>query len=152
MRAILIYYTITNHTKQAVENISKGLEKREVEFEIFNVREIKYDRMDFSQYEILVIGSPTHMWGPTRKISDFIKNFTPDDLNNKRIGLVTCYAGFGGNRAINTMEKMIREKTSNIRVEKIAILAGAPGSLWTGPKASQKDVQKCIEIGERLGE
>ncbi len=152
MRAILIYYTITNHTKQAVENISKGLEKREVEFEIFNVREIKHNNIDFSQYEILVIGSPTHMWGPARKISDFIKNFTPDDLNNKRIGLVTCYAGVGGNRAIDIMEKMLKEKNSNIRVDKIAILAGAPGSLWTGPKASQKDVQKCIEIGERLGE
>ena len=152
MRAILIFYTITNHTKQAVEDISKGLEKSEVQFEILNVKEINYDKIDFSQYEILVIGSPTHMWGPARKISNFIKNLTPNDLENKRIGLVSCYAGFGGNRAINTMEKMLKEKNSNIRVEKIAILAGAPGSLWTGPNASKKDVQKCIEIGEKLGQ
>lgn len=152
MRAILIYYTITNHTKKAVEDISKGLKKREVEFEILNVKELNYDKIDFSQYEILVIGTPTHMWGPARKISDFIKKLNPNDLENKRIGLVTCYAGIGGNRAINRMEEMLKGKNTNITIEKIAILAGTPGSLWTGPSASQKDVQKCIEIGEKLGQ
>ena len=152
MKALLIFHTITGHTKQAVEDIAKGLEKKDINFEILNVKDIEQDKIDFNQYQILIIGTPTHVGGPARKISKFVDKLTPNDLENKRIGLVSCYALFGGNSTVNKLEKKLRKKSSNIQVEKIAVMAGAPGSLWKGPDASEKDVQKCVSLGEKLGE
>ena len=147
----MIYFTRTGHTKQAVEDISKGLEKKGVEFDILNVKDLKINDIPFSEYDILVIGSPTHAAGPARKITKFVKKLSAQHIENKRIGLVTCHAFFGGNQTLKRLENLLKNLNPDTKTENIIVTAGVPASLWKGPNASEKDVEKCIELGEKLG-
>ncbi|MHA1786359.1 MAG: flavodoxin family protein [Candidatus Helarchaeota archaeon] len=149
MRAILIYHTVTGHTLQAIKNISEGLKSMEVECEIEKVP-ISND-INLSEFQIIVIGTPTHAFGPARKISNFIKKLPANSLNNMRVGIVICFAGMGGSRTLKTLKKKLIEKGAKEPIEEVEVKAGVPLSIVKGPEASEKDQKRCIEMGRKLG-
>lgn len=149
MRALLVYHTITGHSKKAAEDVAQGLRKREVDINVKHAKEATSD--DVQACDIIVISTPTHVFGPASIISHFFSRLDEGDLEGKRIALLTCYAGMGGSSTLRILNNLVRKKGASGEFSRLAIRCGSPLSLVPGPDASPDDVQRCIEIGEELG-
>jgi flavodoxin len=147
-KALLIYYTISGHTKKGAENIREGMRNKGIEVTIKSV--VEFSPKDVESYEIVVFGSPTHRLLPATKIRDAIEMLDKDSLKGKRISAFVCMSMVGGDRALKRLEQMLREKGAENFTPGLVIRAGAPLSLVKGPDASPEDVKKCKALGESL--
>jgi flavodoxin len=147
-KALIIYYTVTGHTKKAAEDIGKGMKGKGIDVTIKSA--VDFSPKDVESYEIVVFGSPTHISRPATKIIDTIKMLDEHSLKGKCVSVFTCMSITGGDRALNRLEEMLKEKGAENFVPGLVIRAGVPLSLAKGPDASPEAVEKCEALGERL--
>ena len=69
-RAVVIYWSKTGNTKKVAFAIKEGLEGAEVEVAIITPEEA--GEIDFFDYDLVCIGSPSYMWHPPKPMVDFL--------------------------------------------------------------------------------
>ena len=153
MKALVVYFSKTGHTKQAALDIARGLESCGVECAVEAADNAKA-AADISEYQILAVGSPTYgnrrYRLPSRQVSDFLDSLSPGSLKGKTCGAFTVNASIGGKKLAGAMELALDKLGGNVVANSPVIKAGAPLSLWKGPDASPSDVSNCEEFGKRL--
>lgn len=151
MKALIVYHSKTGHTKQAAEDIAKGLEAEGVECVIREAA--KGVTEPVQEFEIVLVGSPTYgnrgYHKPARQVERFLDSLSPRGLEGKVCAAFTVHAAMGGGSVVSGTEKMLADRGGKVISGGPVIKAGAPLSLWKGPNASQADVQKCEEFGKR---
>jgi flavodoxin len=147
-KALIIYYTISGHTKKAAEDIGEGMRNKGIEVTIKST--VEFSPKDVEPHEIIVFGSPTHRLLPAKKIRDTIEMLDKNSLKGKCVSSFTCMSMMGGDRTLKSLEEMLREKGVKKIIPGVVIRAGAPLSLVKGPNASPEDVKKCKALGESL--
>jgi flavorubredoxin len=70
-KALIIYWSKTGNTKKVASAIKEGLEKAAVEVEIKKPQEAK--DVDYFNYDLICVGSPSYRWHPPKPLSDFLK-------------------------------------------------------------------------------
>ncbi|MDP8259790.1 MAG: flavodoxin domain-containing protein [Candidatus Gygaella obscura] len=75
-------------------------------------------RQDFSEYDLVVIGSPVWAFGPTPTVRAFLKNIS--GLNNKQAIVFVTSRRIGDQRALKEMESFLKEKGAQ-QIKQISI-------------------------------
>jgi flavodoxin len=146
-KALVVYHTKTGHTADAAEAIARGLESRRVATTIKRVSEV--DPSELSDYSMIAVGSPTRGAKPARVMKRFLRGLDKKSLKGKTATTFSSYAGFRGKATLRRMKKLLKKKKAKV-VPGVAFKAGAPLSLWRGPDASEKDVQRLEKLGSKL--
>jgi len=151
VKALIVYYSKTGHTKQAAEDIGRGMEGEGVECVIKGAAECDGG---VGEFEIVLIGSPTYgnrgYHKPARPLERFLDGLSPKGLEGKVCAAFTVNASMGGSSVVKGMEEMLAERGGKVISGGPVVKAGVPLSLWKGPNASESDVKECEEFGKKV--
>jgi menaquinone-dependent protoporphyrinogen IX oxidase len=156
MRAIILYYSKTGHTRDAAEDIAEGLRAGGVETDL---AEIRQGARGLETYDIVVIGSPCHAGsmralssGVAQPVQNFLASFQPGSLRGKRVGVFSVQSGYGADQTMWSLERIARQLGAEQVERGPVVSAGVPLSLWRGPDASPEDREKLRAFGRRLAQ
>ena len=71
-RAAIIYWSKTGNTKKVAFAIKEGLENAGVTVTVMRLEEA--EDIDFYDYDLVCIGSPSYQWHPPEPVTAFLKN------------------------------------------------------------------------------
>ena len=98
-------------------------------------------------YDVILIGSPNHIGGPTRGIKKFIDKLGKIGLGEKMGAVFDTYMGRDFNKAVRKREKRINEKVSGLKL----ITSGL--SIKVGEMKCpivEGELPKCKEFGKKI--
>ncbi len=147
-KALVTYVSKTGHTRQAAEDVARGLRMAGAAAVVKSLKDV--DRDELKNYSILAVGSPTHGGKPARVVRRFLKGLKRKDLKGTRAAGFSPYAKVRGRHTVKVLRKLLKKKGAKPVGKGVAVKAGAPLSLWTGPDASEKDVARLINLGRSL--
>jgi len=145
MKVLILYYTKTGHTLEAVNAVAEGIKNAGSGVEIVNVKDFVADKI--SAFDAFIVGSPcwagsiskkAGIAGPVKKALDELK---ADALNGKKCGGISVNAGTGGEVTLNNIKEIIMDKGGKEYIHGPVARAGSPLSLWKGPSVSVKDLE-----------
>ena len=145
---IIVYSSWFGNTRKVALAIAKGINQNE-ENQVL-VKEIKeVDPKDALGYDVVLIGSPNHMGGPTRSVKKFIDKLGNLDLKDKGGAVFDTYVreNVHVNKAVRKMEKRIKQKIPGMELiaDGLSILVkGVRGPLAEG------ELAKCEEFGNKI--
>jgi flavodoxin len=146
--ALVTYVSKTGHTRQAAEDVARGLELGGVRAVVKSLSEV--GRGELGDYRIVAVGSPTHGGKPARAVRNFFKGLGRKDFKGKVVTGFSAYAGMRGEHTVKGLRKQFKKHGAGKVVKGVAVKAGAPLSLWKGPDAAERDVARLIELGRAL--
>jgi flavodoxin len=79
-KAIVVYDSKYGNTKKVAEDIALAIEGEGIEVVLKAVKDTSYDEVN--QYDLVVIGSPTHINNPKKDTKKFLKKLKGTDLKN----------------------------------------------------------------------
>lgn len=146
-RVIAIYESKYGNTKLVGETIAEGM--REVEGTEAVVSEVKeVDLSKISDYDAILVGSPTHIGGPTRGIKQFIDKLGKLPLKGKLFAAFGTYlVGKDFQKAVKKMEKRISQKVPGAKLAAPGLSIRVQG--MKGP-ISEGELPKCKEFGNKI--
>ena len=157
VQALIVYHSKTGHTKQAAEDVARGLEGEGVGCVLKPAGEPGTDLvrgLDIDDFDIVLAGSPTYgnrlYRLPARPVERFMNSLSPGGLKGKTCGAFTVNAGRGGGALVGAMEGLLKKLGGKVVSGGPVVKAGAPLSLYKGPDASVEDVRKCEEFGKKV--
>ena len=108
-RAIIVYDTKFGNTEKIAKALAEGMKKEGV-----NVDCLKIDQVDVSklgEYDMLAIGGPTHGFGLSEPMKDFLQKLENVNLSGKKAvafdtKLKSRFAGSAGKRIEKKLEKL----------------------------------------------
>ena len=154
MKALIVYHTITGHTKRAAEDIAEGLREGGVDSRLLSAGEM--GEWDAAAEQIVVVGSPCHagslgiragLSGPVRSA---LRRLAASSLDGKVGGAFSVNCAYGGHRTVRAIEKRLRGAGARVAEPGVIVKAGVPFSVATGPKASQEAREQLHEFGRTL--
>ncbi len=146
-RVIVIYESKYGNTKLVAETIAEGM--REVEGTEADVSEVK--RVDLSKvpdYDAILVGSPTHIGGPTWGVKRFIGKLGKLPLEGKFFAAFNTYLlDKSFEQATKKLEKRIRDKVPGAKLAAPGLSIKVDG--MKGP-ISEGEFHKCKEFGNKI--
>jgi menaquinone-dependent protoporphyrinogen IX oxidase len=154
MKAIIVYHSKTGHTREAAEDIARGLAEKGVDCTVTAAGELSGATGDISGYDIVLVGTPTYgnrrYRLPAKPVEQFLGSLGTDGLKGKVTGAFTVNAGAGGSKLVPNIEAHLSSMGGKVVTGGPVVRAGAILSLWTGPAAKPADREKCVEFGRRV--
>ena len=154
MNAVVVYHTKTGHTRRAGEDVAAGLEAAGVSVKLASAREM--GEWDVGDAAIVVVGSPCHagschirggLSGPIRKA---LRRLGASTLAGKVGGAFAVNCALGAALTVRSIEEALRRAGARVAAPGVALKAGVPFSLFTGPMASEADRERLRELGRAL--
>ncbi len=155
MNALVVYHTVTGHTRRAAEDIAEGLRAEGVEARLQSAGEMT--AWDVADEQIVVVGSPCHagslgiragLSGPVRSA---LRRLGASSLAGKVGGAFSVNCAYGGHRTVRAIEKRLRAAGAQVVEPGVIVKAGVPFSVTTGPLASEEAKAQLREFGRALG-
>lgn len=154
MKALIVYHTITGHTKRAAEDIAEGLREGGVDSRLRSASEMT--EWDVAGEQIIVVGSPCHAGsvairaGLSGPIRSALRRLTASSLAGKVGGAFSVNCAYGGHRTVRAIEKRLRGAGARVAEPGVIVKAGVPFSVVTGPLASEEARERLQEFGRAL--
>ena len=154
MKALIVYDTITGHTRRAAEDIAEALAGEGVVAGLRAAREMA--EWDVADEAIIAVGSPCHagsvairagVAGPVRSL---LKRLEASTLAGKVAGAFSVNCAYGGRRTVRAIEKRLRAAGAQVPQPGVVVRAGVPFSLYTGPMASEEVRRRLRDFGREL--
>jgi len=146
-KVIVVYESKYGNTKLVAETIAEGM--REVEGVETVVSEVK--RVDLSKvpdYDAILVGSPTHIGGPTWGVKRFISKLGKLPLEGKFFAAFNTYLlDKSFEQATKKLEKRIRNKVPGAKLAAPGLSIRVKG--MKGP-ISEGELPKCREFGKKI--
>ena len=134
------------NTKRVAESIGDSMSRIE-NLEVL-VKEIKQVQpMEVFDYDMILIGSPNHMGGPTRGIKKLIDRFGEMGLAEKKGAVFDTYVKKNVGKAVRKMEKRINENIPGLKLVTTGWSVKVGGV--RGPIA-EGELPKSIEFGKKI--
>jgi flavorubredoxin len=128
------------------ELIIEGMnEINEIEASLKEIKEV--DLKTLSDYDVIIIGSPNHMGGPTRGIKGFIDKLGKIELEEKMFAVFDTYMGKDFEKAVKKMEKQIKGRTLGLKQIVDGLSVKVQG--MKGPIV-ERELPKCKEFGKNI--
>jgi flavodoxin len=145
-RVLVVYWSKSGNTKAVAEAISRGIiSAKKVEAVVKDVRVT--EPKEVLDYDALVIGSANHLGRPVGDIKGFLKRLEKLDLKGKSGAVFDTHVK-GDLRAIQKMEKQIREKIPGLKLVAPGFGAQATG-IMKGPLV-EGELVKAEEFGKSI--
>jgi len=145
-KVIVVYESKYGNTKRVAETIIEGI--NEIEKIEAVLKEPKHlEPTEVLDYDVILIGSPNHIDGPTRGIKKFIDKLGKIGLEGKLGAVFDTYMGGDFNKAVRKMEKRINEKVPGLKLITSGLsikVGGTKGPIVEG------ELPKCKEFGKKL--
>jgi len=149
-RVIVIYESKYGNTKLVAETIIDGMSKVEgIETVIKELKEVDLNKI--ADYDVILIGTPNHYGGPTKKVKEFIDKLGKLHLKGKRFAVFDTYLGkksdYFFEKAVKKMEKTINEKAPALKQIAPGLSTKVQGT--KGPIV-EGELPKCKEFGKKI--
>lgn len=152
MKALIVYHTRTGHTRDAADDIARGLTDGGVECVVKPAAEAAGEGA--GSYDIVLFGTPTYgqrmYHKPAKSVEGFLESLGPRGLEGKTAGAFAVNAGYGAEKLVKSIESQLESMGARVVEGGPAVRAGAPLSLWKGPDAGAADRSACEEYGKRV--
>jgi flavodoxin len=151
MNALIVYHTVSGHTKRAAEDIADGLRSEGVSSQIQAANAMT--DWDVAGVALVIVGSPCHagsvalrsgLPGPMRSI---LRRLRTTSLAGKLGAAFSVHCAYGGHRTVRAIEKHLASCGARIPEPGVVVRAGVPLSVMTGPLASEEDRRRLREFG-----
>jgi flavodoxin len=149
-KVIVIYDSKFGNTKLVAETIAKGMsEVKGIDAVVKELAEVDPDK--FINYDAILMGSPNHYGGPTKKVKGFIERLGKLQLEGKPYAVFDTYLGkkssYFFEKAVKKMEKAINEKAPELRQIAPGLSIKVQG--MKGP-IIEGELPKCKEFGKKI--
>jgi len=147
-KIFVIYDTKYGNTKLAAEKVLQGISTAsDFETKIGYVKEI--NPAELVDYDVLVIGAPNHMGGPSRTMKKFVDQLSHVDLKAKNVAVFGTYSGTerSPDRAVKKLELIMKKKFPNVNLILPGLsvrVNGIPGPIVEG------ELPRCVGFGKRI--
>jgi flavodoxin len=151
MNALIVYHTITGHTRRAAEDIANGLRGEDVSAHLQAADEMA--TWDVADVALVLVGSPCHAGsvalrsGLPGAIRSLLRKLGASALAGKLGGAFSVHCAYGGHRTVRGIEKHLANCGARIPEPGVVVRAGVPFSVVTGPLASEEDRRRLREFG-----
>jgi len=147
-RAVVIYDTKFGNTERLANALAEGLKEQGVEVDCVKVDAVDVGRL--AEYDLLLVGGPTHAFGISKPMKDFIKKLKDLDLRGKKAfafdtKLKSRIAGSAAKGIEKHLEKL---GMSIVKPHSSAIVKGVEGPLEEG--VEEKFRQMGAEIASLM--
>lgn len=145
-RVAIVYESKYGNTAQVAEAIRAALRGAGVS----EVVSEKIDSADVNRvvtFDAILIGSPNHMGGPTRRVRKFIRSLAVFDLSGKRLAFFDTYIGGDFGRAVTRMEDEFKARNQDALVVTPGLslrVEGMKGPLADGELVKGADFVKSV--------
>jgi flavodoxin len=149
MKVLILYFTRTGHTLEAVSAIAKGIYSAGSQADLIEVRDFSAAKL--ANYDALIVGSPC--WGGSlgagvaKPIVKALNSLKPEALQGKKCSGISVYAWKGANNTVKDLGKILRQKGCQDYIPGPITRAGVPFSLWKGPAVSPEDEEHFRAFG-----
>lgn len=156
MNALIIYHTITGHTRRAAEDIAEGLAGEGVTARLLLAGEMT--QWDVEGQAIVVVGSPCHAGslairaGVSGAVLAALRKLDASTLAGMVGGAFSVNSAYGGRRTVQAIEHRLRLAGALVPQTGVVVKAGVPFSLFTGPKASEQSREELRHLGRTLAQ
>jgi menaquinone-dependent protoporphyrinogen IX oxidase len=152
-RALVLYHSLFGNTRAVALSLAAGIREVGVETDCLGIDEVDINQMQ--NYDLIAIGSPTHIIRPSKDMKEFLQRLRGLDLRGR--------AGFAfdtrNHSRMNSRKWLILENSAARSIEasmrrckiriivprESAIVEGREGPLDMGVK------ERFLEIGKELG-
>jgi len=146
LNAIIVYESMFGNTKKVAEAIAENLNNIEkIETVIKTAKDV--DPMEVLDYDLILIGSPNHMGGPTRDIKKFICKLEKIGLKGKKGATFDTYVRKNINKAVRKMERKITEKVPGLELITPGLSVKVGGI--SGP-VLEEELPKCNDFANMI--
>jgi len=128
-RAVVIYDTKFGNTEKVARALAEGMKKHEVNVDCSKIDEVNISKL--GDYDLLAVGGPTHAFGLSKPMKDFLKKLEKVNISGKRAfafdtKLKSRLAGSAGKRIEKKLKKL---GMSIVKSHVSAIVKGGEGPL-----------------------
>ncbi|MFC2032377.1 flavodoxin family protein [Chloroflexota bacterium] len=142
-KVLLVYESKYGNTKLVAETITEGIkEASDNQTAIYELEEIVVKQPP--DFDVVLIGSPNHMGGPTGGIKKFINELGRLEVKGKYAAVFDTYMAKDYEKAAKKMEKQIVDKAPGLILAAPGLSIRVDG--MKGP-ISAGELPKCKEFG-----
>lgn len=146
VKVLITYESKYGNTKLVAEKIAEGMKKvKGMNLKLAEIKQVDLDSLH--GYDVIFIGSPNHVGGPTRGVRKFVDELGKRGLGNKAFVVFDTYLGGDFEKAVKKLERRIIEKIPGAKVLEPGLSIRVQG--MRGP-VSEQDLAKAVEFGRRI--
>jgi len=150
MKILILYYSKTGHTLEAVNAVAEGVRTAGSTADLITTGDFKTSMV--KEYDGLIVGSPCWAGSVTSTgvaipVLRALDSMPVDGLKGKRCGAISVHSWMGGKTTERQLGKLLSQKgCEDYRSGPIA-KAGVPFSAWKGPSVKPKDEERFKVYG-----
>ena len=139
-KAIVIYHTQFGNTEKIAKEVASGIGEQGIDVDCIRVEEVQVDKL--KEYDLLVIGGPTHGFGMSKPMKEFIEKLERVDLHNKKAFAFDTKnrSRFWGSAAKGIEKRLKRLGLNIVKPAASAIVKGLKGPLEDGLEEKFKQI------------
>lgn len=147
-KAIVIYHTRFGNTEKIAKTLASGIGEQGVEVDCVKVEDVQTEKL--TEYDLLAIGGPTHAFGISKPMKEFIEKLEDVDLRGKNAFAFDTKMGsrFSGSAAKGIEKRLKRLGMSIVKPYASAIVTGGEGPLRDGMQGKFRQIG--IEIARLI--
>ena len=141
-----MYESKYGNTKRVAETIAEEIKRVSgMEATVTALNDI--DVNDIANYDLILLGGPTHFGGPTRGVRKFIDALGKRNVNGKYVAVFDTYLGEDFEKGVRKMEEQIRAEALGLKLLARGLSIRVEG--MKGPIA-EGELVKCNDFVKRL--
>lgn len=141
-----MYESKYGNTKRVAETIAEEIKRVSgMEATVTALKDI--DVNDIANYDLILLGGPTHFGGPTRGVRKFIDALGKRNVNGKYVAVFDTYLGEDFEKGVRKMEEQIRAEALGLKLLARGLSIRVEG--MKGPIA-EGELVKCNDFVKRL--
>lgn len=143
-KAIAIFDSKFGNTEKIAKALSEGMKKEGLDVDCVRIDNVDLDKL--ADYEMLAFGAPTHGFGISKPMKEFLKKLQNINLRDKRAFAfdTKLRSRFAGSAAKGIEKQLKKLQMTIIRPYASAIVKGTEGPLEEGAE------EKFTQIGSEI--
>ena len=139
-KAIIIYDTKFGNTEKIAKSLASGMNEQGIEVDCVKVEDVQINKL--TEYNLLAIGGPTHGFGMSKPIKEFIEKLEHVDLQDKNAFAFDTKnsSRFWGSAAKGIEKRLKRLGLNIVKPAASAIVKGLKGPLQDGMDEKFKQI------------
>ena len=139
-KAIVIYHTQFGNTEKIAKEVASGMDEQGIDVDCIKVEEVQIDKL--KEYDLLAIGGPTHGFGMSKPMKEFLEKLEHVDLQDKNAFAFDTKTGgrFWGSAAKGIEKRLKRLGLNIVKPAASAIVKGLKGPLQDGMEEKFKQI------------
>lgn len=143
-KAIVIYDTIYGNTEKVAKALASGMQEQGVQVDTVPVQKVEINKL--KEYDLLAIGGPTHAFGISKPVKDFLQKMKNAEIKGKKAFIFDTRLRIRiAGSAAKKIEKELKKLQMNIiKSYSSAIVMKSEGPLEEGTEERFKKISAEI--------